>query len=134
MKASPLEISWSAVAAVGVVFTFWMILDAWLDYRAVTRAVRGGYAKARGARWWIAVGSLVGNSLTAFVWLGFLLVGLIAMQFPSPPPPPDQPPVNVAAGWILIGMEAVLASIQVWGRFVRGRVAGRPHVPTVRGG
>lgn len=128
-NASPLELSWSAIAAVGVLLTGWMIFDAYLDYRAVKQAVQGGYARSRGARWWIAVGALVGNSMTVFVWAGFLLVGLIAMQYPPPPPSPDQTVSNMWAGWVLIGMEALLAAIQVWSRFVRLQVAGRPHTP-----
>lgn len=130
MRASPLEIAWSGVALVGILLSAWMMTDAYLDYRAVRLAVRGGYAKARGARWWIAVGALVGNSLTAFVWAGFLAVGVIAMQFPPPPPNPDQHVSNMVAGWVLIAMEAVLASIQLWTRFVRQRVVGNPHRPT----
>jgi hypothetical protein len=130
VKASPLELTWSIIALIGVILTGWMILDSWLDFRAVQRAIRGGYAKARGARWWIATGALIGNSLTAFVWAGFLLVGLIAMQYPPPPPNTDQTVSNMAAGWVLIGMEAVLAATQVWMRYVRVKVAGRPHLPT----
>ncbi len=130
MRASPLEISWTIIAAVGVLVTAWMIVDAYLDYRVVVRAIRGGYALARGARWWIAVGALVANAMTVLVWAGFLVVGLIAMQFPPPPPNAAQTTSNVAAGWVLIGMEALLASTQVWARFVRIQVAGRPHLPT----
>lgn len=129
MKASPIEITWTIIAAVGVLLTGWMILDAWLDFRAVKSAIRGGFARAYGARWWIALGSLVGNGLTLFVWAGFLLVGVIAMQFPPPPPSPNQAASNMWAGWVLIGMEALLAAIQVWSRVVRQKVVGRPHLP-----
>lgn len=127
--ASALEITWSAVALVGVLFSVWMIVDAYWDLWVVEQAIRGGYAKARGARWWIAIGALVGNGMTAFVWAGFLLVGLIAMQYAPPPPNPEQAVSNMWAGWVLIGMEALLASIQIWTRFVRLRVVGRPHTP-----
>jgi hypothetical protein len=128
--ASPLEVSWSVIAAVGLLVTVWMILDAWLDYRAVVRAIREGYAVTRGARWWLAVGALVGNGLTACVWAGFVAVGLIAMQFPPPPPNVEQSGSNMVAGWVLIGMEALLASTQVWMRYVRLQVTGHPHLPT----
>ncbi len=129
MRASPLELSWTIIAVVGVLVTVWMIIDAYLDYRVVVRAIRGGYARARGARWWIAVGALVANAMTVLVWVGFLVVGLIAMQFPPPPPNVEQAGSNAAAGWVLIGMEALLAATQVWARFVRIQVAGRPHLP-----
>jgi hypothetical protein len=119
--ANPIEISWSAVAAIGVLFTFWMIIDAYLDYLAVQTGVRGGYAKARGARWWIASGALIGNGLTLLVWAGFLVVGGMAIFDLW----------EEWAGWILIGMEALLATIQIWSRIVRYKVAGRPHVPRV---
>ena len=128
-SVSWLEVTWSVIAAVGVLLTAWMILDAYLDYRAVSKAVRGGYAITRGARWWIAVGALGANGLTLLVWAGFLVVGLIAMQYPPPPRTSDQSTVNAAAGWVLIAMEGLLAAIQVWSRVVRHHVAGRPHLP-----
>lgn len=128
-NASPIELAWSAVAVVGVLLSLWMIADAWLDLQVVRRAILGGYARSRGARWWIAVGALVGNVLTAFVWLGFLLVGLIAMQHPAATPVAERPQINVAAGWVLLAMEALLAAIQVWSRIVREYVVGRPHIP-----
>lgn len=118
-SASPIEIAWSVIAVVGVLFTAWMIADGWLDYRAVRAGIQGGYARARGARWWIAIGALGDAGVTAFVWLGFLVVGLMAIF-----------DVWLAwAGWVLIAMEGLLAARQVWSRFVRVQVAGRPHRP-----
>lgn len=130
--ATPLEMTWTLVALVGVLLSAWMILDATLDYRAVRVAIRDGYARAQGARWWIAVGALVGNGLTLLVWVGFFIVGLIAMQYPPPPRTTPQEATNTIAGWVLIGMEVLLASAQIWTRFVRLRVTGNPHVPISR--
>lgn len=129
MKASPIELAWSIIAGIGVLLSLWMIADAWLDYRSVVRGIRGGYARARGARWWIAVGALGGNAMLVLVWLGFLAIGVLAMQYPPPPREPDQQVSNQWAGWVLIGMEALLAATQVWARLVRLQVAGRPHLP-----
>lgn len=126
MTASPLEIAWSAIAAIGLGITAWMLIDGWLDFRAVGQAILGGFARRRGARWWLAVGAVTGNAITLFVWAGFLFVGLIAMNTPPPPPPQEQ---SIAAGWTLIAMEALLAGTQIWARFVRQRVAGRRHSP-----
>lgn len=129
MKASPLEIAWSAIAGVGMLLTAWMIFDAALDYRAVMRGVRGGYAKARGARWWIALGALVGNGMLVLVWAGFLVVGMVAMSSPPPPATAEQTAVAAIAGWALIAMEGLLAATQVWSRVVRVKSIGRPHLP-----
>jgi hypothetical protein len=128
--ASPLEITWSAVAAIGVLFTAWMIVDAYWDYRAVRAGIRAGYVKPQGDHWWISFGAVVGYSLTLLVWVGFLIVGIIAMEYPPPPPTAQQADVNAVAGWVLIGMEALLAATQIWYRFVRQKI-DRPHIPTV---
>jgi hypothetical protein len=126
-SASPIEITWTAVALCGVLLTVWMIVDVYLDYRFVRRGIRAGIAVAYGPRWWIAVGALVGNGLTLLVWLGFLVVGLLAMQFPPPPPNTEQGVVSMVIGWVLIAMEALLASVQVWSRIVRLKVAASQH-------
>lgn len=118
------ERAWTVIAAWGLVFTAWMAWNAWGDYRAVERAIRGGYAQSRGVRWWIAVGALVGNQLTLFVWAGFILVGVMSMFR-----------LGIEyAGWVLIAMEAVFAVRQGWERFVRVRALGRPHAPRASGG
>jgi hypothetical protein len=127
-SASSIEVTWTAVALLGVLMTAWMIADAHLDYRAVRRGIRAGIAVAYGPRWWIAVGALVGNGLTLLVWLGFLVVGLLAMQFPPPPPNTEQNVVSMVIGWVLIAMEALLASVQVWSRIVRLKVIGLRHI------
>lgn len=129
MSVSWLELSWSLVALTGAGMSLWMLLDAYYDYRTILVGIRQGYAKARGARWWIAVGSLGDNGLLLVIWLGFLLVGVIAMQYPPPPRDPAQSSSAASAGWVLIAMEAALAACQFWRRFIRVRVTGKPHVP-----
>jgi len=115
-----------------MLLTAWMISDAWMDYRAVMLGIRGGYAKARGARWWIALGALVGNGMLVLVWAGFVVVGVAAMNAPPPPVTTEQASISAIAGWTLIAMEALLTSTQIWARIVRLKSIGRPHLPVVR--
>jgi hypothetical protein len=70
----------------------------------------------------VALSAVVANAALCLVWLGFILIGLIAMQFPPPPPTTEQAVSNMWAGWVLIGMEGLLAGVQAWHLFVRGRV------------
>ena len=121
MSASWVELSWTGIAVVGTAMTVWMLHDVLGDYLAVREGVRRGYAIARGARWWSAVGAMGGYALDGVVWMGFLLVGLMAIfetwiQW---------------AGWILILMEVVLAGSQIWRRIARTKMLGRPHFPRV---
>lgn len=126
--ASPLELTWTGFAALGVLMTAWMLIDAWLDWHAVQHGIRGGWAVAYGPRWWIALGALGGNGMTGLVWFGFLVVGVIAMQFPPPPPNVEQATSSQVSGWVLIAMEGLLAVTQVWARVVRLKVVALTHV------
>lgn len=130
LNASPVEQTWTAIAGIGLLFTLWMILDSYLDYRVVKKAIVLGHAVIYGPRWWLSCGAIVGGVLMAFVWLGFVGVGFLAMQFPPPVPTPDQTVSNQWVGWILIGMEGILALIQVWTRIVRVQVLRHPLLPT----
>lgn len=122
--ASPLEISWSVVAVIGLLFSGWLTLDGSRDFSAVLAAIRAVPPKARkwGPRWYVALSAIVANAALCLVWLGFIVIGLIAMQFPPPAPNPDQAVSNVWAGWVLIGMEALLVGVQAWHLWVRGRI------------
>lgn len=121
---SPLELTWTAIAVVGLVFSGCLAVAGWLDLSAVRAAIRGVPPRARiwGPRWWVALSAVVANAALCLVWLGFILIGLIAMQFPPPPPTTEQAVSNMWAGWVLIGMEGLLAGVQAWHLFVRGRV------------
>jgi Na+/proline symporter len=125
MTASPLEQVWTAIAVAGFVFSAWLAADGWIDLSAVRAGVRARPPRARiwGPRWWIALSSIVANGLLCLVWLGFGLIGVVAMGYPPPTPSPDQHVSNMWVGWVLIGMEALLALVQGWHLFVRGRVS-----------
>ena len=122
--ASPLELTWSVVAVLGLLFSLGLAYDGWIDYRAVMAAIRDVPPRARawGPRWWVAVSSFVANSCLSLVYLGFIVIGFIAMQFPPPPPTTEQAISNMWAGWVLIAMEVLLASVQAWHLFVRFKI------------
>lgn len=123
-NSSYIERTWTAIAAYGLMFSAWLTASGWLDLDAVLEASRALPPRARawGPRWWVGLSSVVANGLLCLVWAGFMTIGLIAMQFPPPPPNPDQQVSNMWAGWVLIAMEAILAGVQAWHLFVRGRV------------
>lgn len=123
-SASPLELSWTAIAALGLLFSAWLALDGWRDLSAVLAAIKDVPPRARlyGPRWYVGLSSVVANGALCLVWLGFIAIGLIAMQFPPPPPTSDQQVSNMWAGWVLIAMEGILAGVQAWHLFVRGAI------------
>jgi hypothetical protein len=122
--ASPLEITWTVIAGLGLLFSAWLVLAGWLDLAAVRAAIRAVPPRARawGPRWWVALSAVVANVAFCLVWLGFAMIGLIAMQFPPPPPTTEQASFSMVTGWVLIAMEAILVGVQAWHLFVRGRV------------
>jgi hypothetical protein len=102
-------------------FSGWLMLQGWYDWNAVEYAIKLTPPRARrwGPRYWVAYSSVFSNGLLCLMWLGFILIGLIAMQYPPPPPTTDQHVSNWWAGWVLIVMEILLASVQGWHLFVR---------------
>lgn len=128
MQASLLEISWTVIAIGAFILTAWAVTDDLLDFGAVRRAVRIKLATAWGPRWWIALGFLGSDGLYAAAWLGFAVIGVLAMTLP-PAPNPQREAASEQTGWILVGMELVLALSQVWWRVVR--VKTRELIPGV---
>lgn len=130
--ASPLELTWSVVAVIGLVFSLGLTYDGWRDFLAVRSAIRAVPPRARawGPRWWVALSSIVANGTLCLIWLGFILIGAIAMQFPPPQPTTEQAISNMWAGWVLIAMEMCLAGVQAWHLYVRSQInratGGRP--------
>lgn len=123
-NVSPLEAAWSAIAVLGLLFSLWLAAAGWMDLDAVESAIDAHPPRARrwGPRWYVALSAVVANIALCLVWIGFLLIGAIAMRYPSPAPSPDQGVSSQWVGWVLIAMEAILAGVQAWHLFVRGRV------------
>ena len=121
---SHLEVAWTSVAGVGLLFSTWLTLAGWWDFAAVRAAIKAKPPRARawGPRWWVGLSALVANGALCLIWLGFILIGWIAMQFPPPPPTAEQQVSNWWAGWVLIVMETLLAGVQVWHVFVRRQI------------
>lgn len=128
MQASLLEISWTVIAIIGFGLSAWAVTDDLLDFRAVRRAVLLKMAMAWGPRWWIALGFLGSDSLYSAAWLGFAVIGVLAMTLP-PAPNPQREAASEVSGWVLVGMEIVLALSQVWWRVVRAKT--RELIPGV---
>jgi hypothetical protein len=122
--ASALELSWTAIAVGGFLFSVWLVGGGWLDLQAVQAAIDAHPPRARrwGPRWWVAMSAVVANVALCLVWIGFVLIGAIAMRYPPPPPTAQQTVSTQWVGWVLIAMEALLAAVQAWHLFVRGRV------------
>jgi hypothetical protein len=116
--ASPLELTWSFIAALGIVFSLWAVVDDWLDLGAVKRAIKLGRAVPWGRRWWGSIGFLVADSGFLLAWTGFLIIGAVAILLP-PAASSERAEANTITGWVLVGLEADLLLVQVWWRVVR---------------
>lgn len=124
VRSSYIERAWTLIAVYGLLFSIWLAGGGWWDLAAVREAIHAVPPRARawGPRWWVGLSSVVANGMLCLVWLGFIAIGVIAMQFPPPTPSPDQQVSNQWAGWVLIAMEALLVAVQAWHLFVRNRV------------
>jgi hypothetical protein len=112
------------IAVAGLLFSGWLALAGWFDLKAVRQAIDDVPPRARiwGPRWWIALAAVVANVALCLVWMGFIFIGLMAMRYPPPPPTTEQAVSNQWVGWVLIAMEFLLAGVQGWHLFVRGRI------------
>ena len=121
------EAIWTTIAVVAIGITAVIIWDNSLNFRAIRAAVRRGRATTWGPRYWVAFASLVSSMGMLIAWLGFAAIGFIAMNIPAPPTLERQAAAE-ANGWILIAIESVLASIQVWQVYARTKI--RPLTQT----
>jgi hypothetical protein len=117
-NASAVELAWSVVALLGVLLSGWACQDDHASFEAVRLAVRLKRAVTWGPRWWMALAFLVSDLLFALVWIGFGSIGVVAMALPEAISP-ERREANEMIGYVLLGLEGVLALIQVWWRVVR---------------
>lgn len=129
--ANPLEITWTAVALLGLGFTLWKLLDDWRNWQAIRLAIRLGRAVRGGPRWWLSLASLGSSAGQSVVWSGFLAIGVIAMRA-APPLTPDRQAASEASGWVLIAMELVLAVVQGWQIYARSQMRGMRIPPNAQ--
>lgn len=122
--ASPLELSWTLIGIVGVLFTARLIVGAVLDRRAVQAQIDADPPQARpwGQRWWVALRDTGMWLILAYIWLVFVSIGALAMRYPPPPPTPDQHVSSQWFGWLLISAEFALALFQAWYLYCRNRI------------
>ena len=128
---SHLEMVWTLIAVAGLLFSAWLTLAGWADFQAVESAIRRTPPLARrwGPRWWVGLSAVVANLTLIVAWAVFIFIGIMAMQWPPPPPTTEQAVANTWVGWALILAELVIAGVQGWHLFVRGRV--EHETPTV---
>lgn len=116
-------LGWAGVAAVGVLLSFWAVCDGWSAFASVRLAVKLKRAVAWGPRWWMALAFLVSDALFLGAWLAIATVGAIALTLP-PPVSSQRQETSEIIGYVLLGMEADLAAIQIWWRVVRLKLRG----------
>lgn len=120
-NASEVEITWALVALVGLVATAWLTQVDWSYFATVRQAADEGIVVPWGPRWWIALAFLVANVLFFVVWLGFAILGFVAMTV-APSRTEVGQETSTLLGWLLVTLEIVLASIQFWWRYVRWKL------------
>lgn len=118
--ASALEMIWTVVAVIGLLFSVWASIEAYLDLQSIRTAAGRPRPRVRigGPRWWIALGNLVSSAIWTVVWVGFVYLGYVALRLPPNPAMEhaDQ------TGWALVWLVILLAIVQAWNRYVRIRL------------
>jgi hypothetical protein len=128
------ERAWTLIAACGLVFTSWLIDDSIKNLQALYVAIRRGYAWVYGPRWWLAVGSVVSSVGMYFIWLGFVLLGVVVLHVAPDTPLAIRLTVASMTGNTLISMTSILLLLQIWYVFIRWMTrsfAVLPHMPIV---
>jgi hypothetical protein len=127
-NVSPLEVGWTLIAVLGLLFSGWLVLSTAMDLLSVWEAVRAVPPKARfwGQRWWVALGSVVGYAGISILWALPILIGIMAMSWPPPQSNPEQQLSNLKVGWLFIGGELLALVLQAWFLIVRNRIERAP--------
>lgn len=110
-NASPLEWTWTAVAALGFLFSLAFLFHIARSLLAVDAWIKAGRATRWGPRHKFVLGFLVGIGLLSLVWAGFVVLGANAILNP-PPMTPDREAASARAGWILTVLEGTLFLFQ----------------------
>lgn len=126
---SLLELSWTVIAMIAFGFTVWIVNDNARNYAAIRAEVRRRRGRTWGPRWWVAFASLVSSVAMLFVWVGFLLVGVLSMTAGVHSDAAYRAWVSSVSGWTLVGMATILAGIQIWQVFARSRIRSVVPVP-----
>jgi len=123
--ASTLEIVWTTVALIGLVFTIGLILWARFSIRAIFSGIQRGTVVRWGPRWNLVLCLTIAAILLALGWIGYIAIGVIAMYVPSAPTEEAKTASQVFA-WVLVAMETFHAGacVALWAAFVS--LSGKP--------
>jgi hypothetical protein len=122
--ATGLEVAWSVIAALGLLFTLWTVGDNVQNFRQIRRAIKLGRAVYGGPRWWIAVGSLGSSGITTAIWICMLLAGVIAMTVGPGSPESTRVWTGYAVSGFLVAAVVLMLVVQVWQLIARWKVRG----------
>lgn len=126
-SASGLELTWTAIAMIGLLVNVVLLDQITRSYMAVSEWIRRGWAVRWGPRHKFVVGFLLGASLLFAVWLGFCALGANAIYNP-PPTTPDRAEASERGGLILVFLEGVMLLFQ--GVLTWAWIAvGKPTIP-----
>lgn len=123
-SVSPLELTWTGVAGIGLLFSVLLVVAGLADFVTLRAAIRAVPPRAYtwGPRWWHVVGHVGANAGWCLFWVLFIVIGFVAMTWPPPPPSSEQAARGQWLAWLLILAEFIGGSIQVWNVFIRNRV------------
>lgn len=111
-SASSIEIAWSVGALIGLMFTTALMVWCFLRFQVVKRSVARGKAVPWGQRWRLLVGLMVTMFFFGLGWVGYLVIGFVAMNAPRPVTEPAQNTANWFAVFF-VGMEICHALAQL---------------------
>lgn len=130
-NASAQEIAWSIPAVLAFCVTLVMIVWAWRAFEAIREGVRTSpdIYRSWGPRWNFSLLLIGALFFFAVGWLGYVLVGMVAMLVP-PPISDVSREASKALGWLLICMETAhaLAQALLWAA-LSALAGGPPSIP-----
>lgn len=131
-NASPLELTWTAIAVLGVVVAAALVAHVGTSYRTVIEWIALGRIYRDGPRHRFVSGFLTGVSLLLLVWLGFVALGGNAISNP-PPLDAERQAASERGGWILVSLELALlvfTLLLAWAWVSVGKPTLHPNAPS----